>query len=182
MCFNCTITLDTCLLFVFYCYIVTSPATQLHYHLPKNTYPVFSEFCIICFLMTVGFFVFLLCFFNFNFSCFYSIFLFPGVVKLHCVWPFRATVQSPLTLQQTKQIFMCKTLSLWKCTENNHASISYTWPYQGQGELLEPMPVTQVQEAGHTVGKKCMQRTHADTERKPCRHGGFKPRTVGQQC
>lgn len=128
------------------------------------------------------FFVFLLCFFNFNFSCFYSIFLFPGVVKLHCVWPFRATVQSPLTLQQTKQIFMCKTLSLWKCTENNHASISYTWPYQGQGEVLEPMPVTQVQEAGHTVGKKCMQRTHADTERKPCRHGGFKPRTVEQQC
>lgn len=112
------------------------------------------------------FFVFLLCFFNFNFSCFYSIFLFPGVVKLHCVWPFRATVQSPLTLQQTKQIFMCKTLSLWKCTENNHASIFYTWSCEGQGELLEPMPVTQVQEAGHAVGKKCMERTHADTERK----------------
>lgn len=178
MCFNCTITLDTCLLFVFYCYIVTSPATQLHYHLPIS-------FALFFFMITVGvfFFLYFCCvFFNFNFSCFYSIFLFPGVVKLHCVWPFRATVQSPLTWQQTKQIFMCKTLSLWKCTENNHASISYTWPYQGQGELLEPMPVTQVQEVGHTVGKKCMERTHADTERKPCRHGGFKPRTVGQQC
>lgn len=138
-------------------YSVTLPSPQKH--LP-------CVFWVLHYLFfdDSGFFLYF--FFNFNFLCFYSIFLFPGVVKLHCVWPFRATVQSPLTLQQTKQIFMCKTLSLWKCTENNHASISYTWPYQGQGELLEPMPVTQVQEAGHTVGKKCMERTHADTERK----------------
>lgn len=53
MCFNCTITLDTCLLFVFYCYIVTSPATQLHYHLPISfalfflwSQWVFFFFCI----------------------------------------------------------------------------------------------------------------------------------------